>query len=268
MKESKRLVELDGVHGQFVSFENDKITTQIRQYGAHTRNEIALLIAQLKPGYVCVDIGAHIGTFTVPIAKRIGNSGRLLSIEGSPRTTQLLARNVKLNNLADNVKLMEAIVGDGVPRPLVRHERVGNSGAGHYVPDDDATLVPTIDCAALLKSEGFDQPDLIKIDVEGMEAIILRNISSILTNSLPILYVEISTVQLSRFGDSAQEIENQLRSIGYRFYRNRGPRNSSSDVYDLEEIQSPEQNRRWFGGEKTFFDLLAMPPGRELSTAG
>lgn len=250
---SKKIIKVNGIHGDFWSFENDLITNQIIEFGAHTRNEIALVFDQIAPEGICVDIGAHIGTFTIPMAKKIGPSGKVLSIEGSAETASLLVKNIALNNLIGNVDYVHGIAADGRSRTLARQEWVGNSGGGHYLQSEKSDPHDTVDCAALLLEKGFEAPNLIKIDVEGMEAIVLRNLETIIKEALPVLYVEISSEQLARFGDDPISIELQLRNLGYRFYRNKGPRNSTTDMYDLEEIET-------LAGGKTLFDMLALPP--------
>jgi len=251
-----KTVELNGVHGHFRAFADDLITQQIQKFGAHTRNEIALVLDQIREGSTCVDLGAHIGTFSVAIGRKVGPRGRVLSLEGDEDTFSLLEHNMKVNGLADQVVTLRAIAGDGQPRSLARHDMPGNTGGGYYAPDAEATVIPTDNTADLFEQNGFGAPDFIKIDIEGMEAIVLRNLSNILGKSLPVLYIEIAPDQLARFGDSPQMIEKQLHALGYRFFRNKGQRNSHNDAYRLEEIDT-------LISDDKLFDLLALPPKHE-----
>lgn len=43
---------------------DDLITQQLIAFGAHTRNELAMLLTFIDPDDVVVDVGAHIGTFS------------------------------------------------------------------------------------------------------------------------------------------------------------------------------------------------------------
>ncbi|HEY1780175.1 MAG TPA: hypothetical protein VGG79_07030 [Roseiarcus sp.] len=56
-------------------------------FGAHTRNELALLLAFVDAGDVVYDIGAHIGTFAVPLAAAVGASGKLVAVEANAAIT-------------------------------------------------------------------------------------------------------------------------------------------------------------------------------------
>ena len=95
-------------------------------------------------------------------------------------------------------------------------------------------------------------PDLIKIDVEGMECAILRSIQPILRAVKPILYIEVVREQLERSGGSRDLLQELLEPHGYSFYRNVGERNSSSDTYKMVKLETLAD-----GGD--FFDLLALP---------
>lgn len=247
----RETVEIEGAHGRFRAFPNDLITSQIIEFGAHTRNEIAMLLDHLPPGATCVDLGAHIGTFTIPMARKAGPMGRVLSVEGSGATKRLLDHNIAMNGLTDRVITFEAIAGDGSSLHIGRNEVAGNSGAGYFAPAKEAALTATANMADLLVANGFGRPQLIKIDVEGMEGIVLRNLASIIEQHRPVLYIEIASEQLARFGDSPAGIEAQLRASGYRFFRNTGQRNSSNDSYMMSELDT-------LVSDLPLFDLLAL----------
>lgn len=114
-----------------------------------------------------VDIGAHVGTFTVWAATRSPHA-RILSVEPNPETFRLLERNIRDNGLADRVVALHAAVG---PAPgtgtleLVEHSlgtRLARAGGGSV--SVEVKTVP-----ALLDAAGMPDVDFFKIDCEGME---------------------------------------------------------------------------------------------------
>jgi FkbM family methyltransferase len=236
--------------GAFLTFTDDLITRQLDEFGAHTRNELAMLLRQIDVGATVVDIGAHIGTFAVPIAKKIGSTGRLLAIEGDPTTFSLLTHNIGLNGLVQNVSCVNRVLGEGDSQQLARHNTPGNTGAGYYTAA--SVGMPSYDALRCLALSGFGHPDVIKIDVEGMECAILRSLLPMLQVDRPVLYLEVVEAQLARFGEGADSVDAILRPLGYKFYRNAGERNSSNDSF----IPSPLESVR---GGGVFFDLLALP---------
>src|SRR5690349_23962264 len=51
----------------------------------------------LRPGDVAIDIGAHTGDTTIPIALAVGPSGAVLALEPNPYVFPVLERNASLN---------------------------------------------------------------------------------------------------------------------------------------------------------------------------
>lgn len=238
--------------GRFLAFKDDLITQQLVTYGAHTRNELALVLSHIKPGAVIVDIGSHIGTYCIPMARQAGTNGRVLAIEADPRTFELLNWNIGQNNLTSQVGAVCRVLGSHSLDPVARVDVAGNTGAGFYKPSEgDAAGEMAVDALSTLTEFGFTRPDLIKIDVEGMELEILRSLFPLLKRQCPVLYIEISEEQLGRFGAKIDDIDSLLSELEYSLYRNIGERNSSNDSYELQRL-----NRVRDGGQ--FFDLLAI----------
>jgi hypothetical protein len=101
-----------GVHGRFRTRRNDHVTRQLAEYGAHTRNELAMVLSFLRPGDQAIDVGAHIGTYTVPFARTVGPGGRVLSIEPGDEAFARLVENLELNAVAGWVQPFHAVATD------------------------------------------------------------------------------------------------------------------------------------------------------------
>ena len=50
----------------------DFVNQQLREYGGHQRSELGMIRALSREGDVILDVGAHIGTFSVPLAQHVG----------------------------------------------------------------------------------------------------------------------------------------------------------------------------------------------------
>lgn len=132
--------------------------------------------AEILPGQVVVDVGAHIGVFTLMAARRVGPAGRVVSFEPSPRTQELLRRNLAANGLSW-VRFHPLAVADA-------------EGSAELFVADDASNNPAADTLTasagrkgvtvrlrrlddVLAEEGVTRVDHLKIDVEGAEQRVL-----------------------------------------------------------------------------------------------
>lgn len=244
----------DTPHGRFAAIPGDLIATQFDEFGGHTRNELAMVLSLISPGDAIVDIGAHIGSFAVPLARRSGPSGRVLAVEPDPLNAELLYRNIVLNGFADTIDVVETVVGlDGAR--LTAAPASDNTGARHFVTSDQGDRqARSVDrlCDAFLESR---RPQLLKIDVEGMEAAVLRSAVGTVTRARPIIYCEVVEAQLQRQGSGSADLDRFLQGEHYVLYRNRGVRNSRHDEFEIVRLANLQE-----GG--LFFDCLAVPAER------
>ncbi len=79
-------------------------------YGEYSEAEVTLFIQLLRPGSTAIDAGANIGALTVPIARRVGPSGRVFAYEPQYALSTLLADNLAANGLS-NVDLRSSALG-------------------------------------------------------------------------------------------------------------------------------------------------------------
>ena len=189
----------------------DVIEKTLLEGRAWSPDIVRLLAARMRPNAHFVNVGAHIGTVCIPLAKV---AAHVTAFEPFPKTFDHLRRNVELNALT-NVSLHNAALGD-------KHERVfflsdsserikENSGGMHVLTADDvrsgarsAALARADDtgvpCVTL---DSMDLPpiDAMLVDVEGMEDKLLAGARMTLQRDLPLLLIEI-------WGDAKRAEEN------------------------------------------------------------
>ena len=224
------LERLSTLHGVFYAATDDLITRQLTAFGAHTRNELAMVLDHVREGEIFVDVGAHIGTFAIPIARKLGPRGKLLAIESSPDTHALLERNVGTNGLTPHIQTICAIAGQGPGRRLQRVEVGGNTGAGFFIPDA-ASACHAVDARWMICSYGFARLDFLKIDVEGMESPRAAIGCPPPRSAAPQALRRDRSRATGAVGATVAELDRFLRGFGYRFFRNTGERNSANDLY-------------------------------------
>jgi FkbM family methyltransferase len=128
----------------------------------------------LKEGMNVVDVGAHIGTYTVIAAEKVGANGNIIAIEPEIQNYRRLIENIRLNNFKN-------VITENIA--LADHEGVEKLYL-HFLPGKDSLVmkegsissrevrVKTLD--TLLREIGFNKIDVIKIDTEGAEMLILK----------------------------------------------------------------------------------------------
>jgi len=130
---------------------------------------------------VFVDVGAHIGKYTVMVARSFRSRGRVVAIEPNEENFRMLLENVSLNQL-DNVTAVKVALWNRKQEISFYLPKKENPGLGSVVSDlgggGITVLADTLD--NVLEELGISKVDLIKIDAEGAELQILMGAKRIL----------------------------------------------------------------------------------------
>lgn len=195
--------------------------------------ELFLLRQLVRPGDVCVDIGAAGGAHLLVMAYRAGAGGVVLGAEPRPGSVRMLRRLVALTRPAAEVRLRQVAVSDEpsvlalrIPVVPTRAHFRGSAGdrdaAAAFAHLPHRTIqVPTITLDGLLADEGLDRLDVVKCDVEGAELLVLAGATRVLTELRPVLLIEADDLHQRRFDATAAEVLATVASYGYHTYRYR-----------------------------------------------
>jgi FkbM family methyltransferase len=170
----------------------------------------ATLAPLLLPGTTFVDVGANVGLFALPAARRVGPSGRVIAVEPLAENVQLLCAAAARNRF-DNLEVMPFAASDhsGVVAVVSRQETTNS-----FTPPDRAVRpgAPCAPCApldALLGSRG--RIDLVKVDVEGYEPAVFAGSRDLLARDRPTLLVEFNPFGLdANFGQDPRRLADWL----------------------------------------------------------
>ena len=166
----------------------------------------------LGPGDVFVDVGANVGTLSVLAAGVVGPAGRVLAVEPHPRTFDLLRRTVDANG-ATNVTCVDAACGAAPGRATITdHPRKDDNN--NVDPSGEGFPVRTATLADLLAEHEVERVDLLKIDVEGYEAAVLRGLRGAF-DKVAAVHVEVIARNLERYGDSIPAVVSLLQDHGF-----------------------------------------------------
>lgn len=134
-----------------------------------------LLRTLCREGDVVMDIGANLGEWTVPMARHVGATGRVITVEPIPRMAQAIRKTCRINRLPQ-VTLVEAALSDsnGQASFTINSTNSGNSSLGERQGIGEQIIVQTYTLDTLIDSLGnVERLDFIKIDVEGFEHVVI-----------------------------------------------------------------------------------------------
>ncbi len=195
---------------------HDQIGKTIFYWGMWEPNETYVLERLLRPGACFVDIGANIGWFTLAAARLVGPTGRVIAIEATPPTADVLRANVAMNGHR-NITIHDVAVSDAAGSLRINHMHATNAGMNSIragAETDEYWTVPAERLDALIGAE--QEVGLVKMDVEGAEVMALRGMTGLLARrDAPDVMCEITPDYLHQLGSSAAELLGLFAAAGY-----------------------------------------------------
>lgn len=198
------------------------------------------------PGATVLDLGAHIGLFSVLLARAVGPSGRVVSFEPAPGTAAVLRRTVTYNDLDAVVSVRQAaLAGQGGDVDLFE---TGDdcSNANSLVPSDRTRGTVRVNATTLddvVAGEGLTVA-VVKMDIEGAELEALEGASALLSDQRPAMTIEVHPPQLRAGGRGPEEVFDLLVGHGYVVCEgDRRPSRASFDRAGCFEVQAVHPGR-------------------------
>ncbi len=204
----------------------------LARWTPYVESEIQGLRQLVRPGDVCLDIGAAAGLYTMVLSQLTGPEGTVHSVEPLPFANLHLARIVNARR-APNVRRHSIALG-AEPGVDIMHVPLGRFGfvtgrsfldrsSGGPDPNVEftdqvavAVTVETLD--ALCAREGIERLHFVKIDVEGAELQVLEGGRDVIADSRPVLLMEVEARHAARYEHTPEEVTSWLFDLGYTMY--------------------------------------------------
>jgi FkbM family methyltransferase len=159
----------------------------------------------VKQGSVVIDMGAHVGFYSLLASELVGQGGRVIAIEPLLKNLRALKAHLAMNHVM-NVAVLEMAVSDECQTAAFLATE--NSSMGR-LSSDGAMAVETVTLDYLFLNGLIPRPDCIKMDIEGEETAALKGAQTLLAEAHPIIF-------LAAHGfDKKQECCDLLANIGY-----------------------------------------------------
>jgi len=175
----------------------------VSRYGFYEEGLTKMVLEYLKPGMIFLDVGAHIGYFTLLASWRVGESGEVHSFEPTPSTFEVLRSNAGQIN---NVHLNQTAVAAGAGIATLHDYGPAYSGYNSMyrarMTEDELSRVkvtefqaPTVSIDEYLEQNNLT-PNFVKIDAESAEFDILKGMERTINNCRPIISVEVGDMDI------------------------------------------------------------------------
>ncbi|QNU14762.1 FkbM family methyltransferase [Thermomonas sp. XSG] len=188
---------------------------------AKLQTALAILGREGRPAPThLIDVGANIGTITIPALKR-GLIQTATAIEPHPHNLRLLRANIALNGLEDRVTVLAQAVGDRSGVTLHLHESATNSG-NHSI---GAEGIP-VSSSKLDDLDLPSAPSLLWMDIEGYEGHALTGAGRLLSTGTPAV-CEFNPTYLEHSG--GLELLKKA-TLGYEIFDLKSPNSTSTSL--------------------------------------
>ena len=180
--------------------------------------EITRIVESLPEGAVFIDVGAHVGYYSLLASTRVGVAGTVVSVEPNPSTAEKLRRNIRLSG-ARNISVQELACTDTEKTLQFFQAGPYNTGGSSLSATTAGNRKPVavrgLPLDAIVKALDLRRIDLVKIDVEGAELQVLRGMKEALAKHHPEVVIELIPHLLANLGASIDEVSSLLRQAGY-----------------------------------------------------
>lgn len=176
--------------------------------------ELHFLKEIIKPGFVCIDIGANLGYYSIFMQKYAGNEGHVHAVEPIPLFAKVWKKNLKYSQ-SENLTLHNYALGQeettvkmGIPvvDGIVHH------GMTKVIASEEDKFMSYYNVDMKIPDlvfQNLQRLDFIKCDVEGYERFVFANLMNIINKFSPLIQSELAGEQ------NRKEVINLLEEAGY-----------------------------------------------------
>jgi len=211
----------------FVEIEGRKMFTQnndglaLSIFKIYEPNQTEIVKKYVRKGDIVIDIGAHVGYYTLLMAQLVGKNGKVYSFEPDPVNFQLLKKSVEINGF-ENVVLIQKAVSNITDKVKL------------FLGDDDSAInriydaklgdaKESIDVDSVTIDEYFKENDelinFIKLDSEGSEVKIINGMKQFLSrNKKLVMMTEFFPFLIKKSGDEPNQYLKSLEKSGFSLY--------------------------------------------------
>jgi FkbM family methyltransferase len=227
----------------------DPVLSPAVALGVYENYEIEVFRSLCKAGATVVDIGANVGLYTAIAAARVGKEGTVIAIEPHPESYQYLEKTVVGNSLTQ-VRSFKLAAGDS-DKTIALFLTADNKADSRIYNDTgqrQKIFTQMLDLDSLLSDIGIGKVDVIKMDIQGAEALALRGMSRTLANNPKIVILtEFWPWGIEQTGLSPLGFLMDLQQAGFKFKVIDEDERRVQDVKDINELVAGHDKLQYTG---------------------
>ena len=228
--ELKLIIKKEEISVQYL-FDPDKsavmfMYSRLSQGKLYEPDVSYFLMNILGKGDVFLDVGAHIGFFSMIAAKLVGPKGRVVVFEPEEENLQTLRKHIEINDVA-NIEVVDKVVCDA-DGPRTFYYNRDNDGAHclwdvslhpfnkKSAADPKSRTVEATTLDTVIGALGLDGIKVLKIDTEGAEHQVIEGaVGTIKGSDIPFILCELNDFGLDLMGSSQTAFRSFMKELGY-----------------------------------------------------
>ncbi|WP_438851607.1 FkbM family methyltransferase [Brevundimonas nasdae] len=218
--EGLALTKLRNGHFIYVDPLEESVCSHLIAHGDWEPWIYDVVMRLVRPGDHVVEVGGHVGFYTLGLANIVGPSGSVLTFEANPRLAALAMRTLRFNGYSPWARVVQKAVSDKAGKLQFMLSR--QFGGGGHLYTGKKALGPD---GELLEVEAVRLDDLklktirlLRIDAEGSEALILGGAAKILAQPEIVVCMEWDLVQMRSRSNPADFVKS-LTERGFHFWK-------------------------------------------------
>lgn len=197
--------------------KSDPVVSGALMLGVYEKFETELIRKTLKPGMVIIDIGAHIGYYTVIAARIVGDGGQVIAFEPDTENFSFLEHTIKTNGFTNvSIHRMGISNKSGDTTLFVSPRNSGDHRIYQFSESRERIVIPLTTIDAFVKNHRLERIDFIKMDIQGAEGKALDGMQNTLkTQNSITLITEFWPQGIRAAGNDPLHFLQTLQSIGF-----------------------------------------------------
>ncbi len=226
-------------HKFYIDKHDTAVSQELLLSGKWEEYETGLFKKRIKSGDIVIDIGAHIGYYTLIAAHLVGNKGKVYAFEPDSKNFGILKRNIEENGYKNVILVNKAVTDFSRETNLfLNNENTGDHRIYNSEDKRKSVTVRTVTLDEFFRNKA-KRVDLIKMDIQGSEMRAFKGGQKIIKmNKNIIIFTEFWPQGLELSGNSAEEYVRLLTKNMFQIY-NINENNKTIGLLDSKELLLP-----------------------------